>query len=1368
MKKRLLFLVPAVAMLLAGCGKSGGDPTSTSGEAPTSGQPTSTSGTPTEPGPDSSSSVEPTPDVEPAEIYLSPSNRANLIVGQEMQFTAEVRNQAHSADGVDQRVTWEIAAADEGKYTCVNGLVTAVAPGQDMILTVKSVAKDTVTKTITININKADRALPSETSDGFSLLTSANLSSFENGSEVYFAGVVEDDVWMAKAQSGNNVPAEKAEVNEGGKLVPSANAVKWVVSFNADETVTFTRNSKVLYTPNTGNHLKEAATSAEGVEEAMYHFELTDLDAEGNAVAKSKYVSDDGADQTANIVRFNNTNKYDGQLSPIFSAYKPTSSVKHTFAMYFKAPVVLSSIEVKTQPTVKDYFVGDEFSSAGLEVEAVYSDLHKEALTAEDYELSIADGKALVAGDSGEVTVTLKSDNSKTCTFDITVTPVATTGITVVGPENKEYIKGSPFNTSTITVTLNHNDSRKDRVLPFKSAPEVDGYELDYDFSTAGENKTVTVTYGGHSQVLQGFTVIDKTVTKIEFYSGPEPKVYYLGDTFDRSTIAVKATFNDGTEDTNFDGYQVSPAGPYDAIGTFPVTVYFNAEGTEIPEDENLKFQAFSITVKQDTIVSIALDTSHTDTQFAVEETFNYMNLKAIATHESGKVDEAVPVDQAFIYAPDDTEFNNPLNYPDPYTFVEGDYGKTFTVRASYAGVWASYTVDLRDTVKSMEVKAGSTHKVAFKSGETFSRENLVLDGLYYSGDHYDITNNFTTDWDGHVFTDDDLGPQTVTVNYYGKTCQYSIGVGYAGLVEPGLYYIAAYAGDGTNPNNIAYAYKNNSYVNATLDSSNAYPFELIQVGSNKYKIKLGAEYMIMFNDNNGVRLAAADVEGDTYEFTVAAPTRGEVGYTISAWTLEREKDGQPVTARDRYLSLYNDQNFRCYDSPTASNRKADTLLIPYEAAQSVTLDKGELELTVGEADGVLTPTVLPEGAVNKGVVWTSSDDSVATVSNGVVHPVSNGTCVITATTKDGSHTDTCDVTVLRPKLVSFSIESNDGTIENGGSVTMTATPVPLEADLGTVTYTALSSTNVNATIVGNTIQCDLVDASADGLVVIRGNNGVKNSSNDITISVAKTGGFVLDHIEIPGTSTHKTTYKVGETFDKTGLIVLAYGTNGGAMNVTDDANTTYSGFDSSKAVAEQTITVTYTKGGNTRSTTFIISVKSEFANISVSFASSTNTGTNSYTGQTTVTSGDYTYKTRNASNNSNNWTYYKIGKKSGSSTTPLTSHGSIESNTKIEGKFNTISVDYYLYIDTFDAIYVYVSDTAFTDVTTSDSGFVGSKTSGFADVKVSSTATITLDNTYEDKYIQIVLKVTNATSGSKGTNGVVGFNGFGISYVAA
>ena len=76
----------------------------------------------------------------------------------------------------------------------------------------------------------------------------------------------------------------------------------------------------------------------------------------------------------------------------------------------------------------------------------------------------------------------------------------------------------------------------------------------------------------------------------------------------------------------------------------------------------------------------------------------------------------------------------------------------------------------------------------------------------------------------------------------------------------------------------------------------------------------------------------------------------------------------------------------------------------------SVTVTPATQEMTAGDAAASLTVKVLPENAVAS-VSWTSSDNSVATVSNsGSVNPLKEGTATITATA--GGKSGSCKVTV--------------------------------------------------------------------------------------------------------------------------------------------------------------------------------------------------------------------------------------------------------------------------------------------------------------------------------------------------------------------
>ena len=99
----------------------------------------------------------------------------------------------------------------------------------------------------------------------------------------------------------------------------------------------------------------------------------------------------------------------------------------------------------------------------------------------------------------------------------------------------------------------------------------------------------------------------------------------------------------------------------------------------------------------------------------------------------------------------------------------------------------------------------------------------------------------------------------------------------------------------------------------------------------------------------------------------------------------------------------------------------------PVTSVTGVSLNKTELPILVGDKE-TLIATVSPEEATVKSVKWTSSDNTVATVSEtGEVEAISIGTATITATTLDGEKTATCVVTVDASNFtVKFEMNGGD------------------------------------------------------------------------------------------------------------------------------------------------------------------------------------------------------------------------------------------------------------------------------------------------------------------------------------------------------
>ena len=78
----------------------------------------------------------------------------------------------------------------------------------------------------------------------------------------------------------------------------------------------------------------------------------------------------------------------------------------------------------------------------------------------------------------------------------------------------------------------------------------------------------------------------------------------------------------------------------------------------------------------------------------------------------------------------------------------------------------------------------------------------------------------------------------------------------------------------------------------------------------------------------------------------------------------------------------------------------------------SISLSKSALELTVGD-QASLDATISPDNATNKKISWSSSKESVATVTpDGIVEAVSAGTSFITARSEDSGVSAKCEITV--------------------------------------------------------------------------------------------------------------------------------------------------------------------------------------------------------------------------------------------------------------------------------------------------------------------------------------------------------------------
>ena len=181
-----------------------------------------------------------------------------------------------------------------------------------------------------------------------------------------------------------------------------------------------------------------------------------------------------------------------------------------------------------------------------------------------------------------------------------------------------------------------------------------------------------------------------------------------------------------------------------------------------------------------------------------------------------------------------------------------------------------------------------------------------------------------------------------------------------------------------------------------------------------------------------------------------------------------------------------------------------------------------------------LTATVTPEDAYNKNATWSSNNESVATVVDGVVTGVTTGSAIITVTTEDGGYTDTCTVTVTA--IPTYTVTYTDGvedavifddvvyTVESGSATpAFDGTPTrsgytfagwsPEVADTvtGDATYSATWTKNSTSYYYGGGVSTSVSIASDDNATV-KVSDKYADKGETVTITVeAKDGYYAKD-----------------------------------------------------------------------------------------------------------------------------------------------------------------------------------------------------------------------------------------------------------------
>lgn len=211
------------------------------------------------------------------------------------------------------------------------------------------------------------------------------------------------------------------------------------------------------------------------------------------------------------------------------------------------------------------------------------------------------------------------------------------------------------------------------------------------------------------------------------------------------------------------------------------------------------------------------------------------------------------------------------------------------------------------------------------------------------------------------------------------------------------------------------------------------------------YSVNQGTPFGNCFNSSNDITTDFIEC-ANSNTFTITTPTpmstgggAGIVGYDSSKnaitvyeyrnneyiWTNGISTDGTSCTISGTNIPIQNIPNNVAYIK----------ICINQSTSNNTTITK-----TTTTSQEKLIATVTPTNTTDK-VVWSVNPTGICTVNNGVVTPIKNGECVVTATC--GSHSATCNVTVNLPSVACTSIALDKtalqlGTIEGAQPNTQT------------------------------------------------------------------------------------------------------------------------------------------------------------------------------------------------------------------------------------------------------------------------------------------------------------------------------------------
>lgn len=248
--------------------------------------------------------------------------------------------------------------------------------------------------------------------------------------------------------------------------------------------------------------------------------------------------------------------------------------------------------------------------------------------------------------------------------------------------------------------------------------------------------------------------------------------------------------------------------------------------------------------------------------------------------------------------------------------------------------------------------------------------------------------------------------------------------------------------------------------------------------------------------NNQQPRLNSTDVTlypGQTYALSISAGAENIEACTVN-WI---SSDSNVVTVDNGLLTGINNGTAKI-SANIWLHEKEQTLTCTITVTdapatiQNISLNE-DLTMESGQT-AALTPKYTPEHATASNLIWTTSNPAVATVTDGAVTAIAEGTATITASLPDNIQiSDSITVTVLPDSRLNELTIRKSLSLNVGQAYTLTAT-TDSEPYTGNIVW---SSTNTDVA----SVSAGSVTANAEGTAVIKAEAGGKTATCTITVT---------------------------------------------------------------------------------------------------------------------------------------------------------------------------------------------------------------------------------------------------------------------------